>query len=1302
MTHKRYASSLSAGLLATTCVAGLLLQANGARAQQAAEAQAPASSTTMMQAATVAPAQSGQAAVVQRLVQQARFWMQQHQYENARQSLQSAARLAPDSVDLLEAEGEYQSHIGNRDAALDTQRRLHQAAPGSTYESQLNDLLHEQAISQPDLAHARSLAASGHSDQAVEAYQHLFNGSTPTPSLAVEYYQTLAGVSGQAGTAQDGLIRLVKANPSDFRAQLALAQVLTYQPGTRMEGLQRLQALQKYQSSAPVEAATAEKSYRQTLSWLPVTPETLPLMQKWLDAHPSDSALRTHMAEPAGGPPDKGALARQDGFKALNAGRLSAAQAAFQSALNLNAKDGDALGGLGLVAMRAGHNEEAHRYLEDAIAADPKNAAHWRPALAGMAVGEEYGSVRRLIASGQTQEAEQRLMTLARQPGQSEGATLMLADLQRSTGQTGEAERNYRAILARNGDNPIALMGLARVLMGEGQESEANALLSRLGDRYSDQVQQIEVSGIMAEAARTSDSAQKVSLLRQAMTKAPDDPWLRINLANALQQQGDSAEAANVMRPLLTSPRTPADYQAAILYASGNGNDTLARRLLAGLSPDDYSPAIRTIADEMAIKADLASRLSMVSNPTPLVREALAAPDPTGARGVAVADLFRQRGDMLHAHMALRIASTRNIDLTTEQRLAYATEYMKISNPVAAARLLAPLGDGSGTATGSAMSPDQRQTLMQLRMGISVAQSDLLNQRGDQAAAYDHLAPALQADPEATSPKLALARLYNGRGKYGHALDIDLAVLRHNPQDLDARQAAVQAAANDGKDNLAMQLAQDGVQQSPMDARSWLGMAVADRAVGHGDRTLADLRRAYELRLQQLKISRGDAIGGDETQATAPPTANPFRRDAYGHALSLGAPPGENGYSTAGSVPEISDQMLSSINGQIHTLSEDMAPSVDAGLGFRVRSGTPGMGALTEASVPIVGRIPLQAGTSALTFTATPTFLTSGHLPQTGYDIPRFGTNLFALERNLQNQNNSAEHRINTDTIGREAGVAPDVRFANNWVSADVGASPLGFTLPNVIGGVEFAPRVGPVTFRVSGERRSITNSVLSYGGMTDALTGKKWGGVVTNHFHGQVEATLGNTIVYGGGGYAIQTGHHVQSNTEVEGGLGANTLVYRNRKHEVRVGVNLTYFGYKHNEDFYTYGQGGYFSPQSYFAATVPVRYSGHSGLFDWDVTGSIGYQLFHEHSSAFFPTNPVYQALANGLAGVSTAELSLESARYPGDDVGSLVGGFDGRVGYRVSHSLRLDLSGRFQKAGNWDEGGAMISAHYLIMDQ
>ncbi|WP_026019647.1 cellulose synthase subunit BcsC-related outer membrane protein [Komagataeibacter europaeus] len=1327
---RRYVFSLSAGLLASSCM-GVMMAVPVARAQQA--------STAM----TGAQATGGTAAPRQILLQQARFWSQQQQYDNARQALQNAQRIAPDSPDVLEVQGEYQTAIGNREAAADTLRHLQQVAPGSTAANSLTDLLHERSISTGDLSQVRALAASGHNEQAVAGYQKLFNGGKPPHSLAVEYYQTMAGVPADWDQARAGLASVVAANPQDYRAQLAFAQALTYNTPTRMEGLARLKDLEGFRAQAPVEAAAAAQSYRQTLSWLPVTPETQPLMQQWLAAHPNDTALKEHMLHPPGGPPDKAGLARQAGYQQLNAGRLSAAEQSFQSALQINAHDADSLGGMGLVSMRQGDAAEARRYFQEAMAADPKTADRWRPALAGMEISGDYAAVRQMIAAHQYTEAKQRLTSLARQPGQFTGATLMLADLQRTTGQIDASEQSYRSVLARDPNSQLALMGLARVDMAQGNTAEARQLLSRVGPQYAEQVGEIEVTGLMAAASHTSDSARKVSILREAMTQAPRDPWVRINLANALQQQGDVAEAGRVMQPILANPVTAQDRQAGILYTYGAGNDAATRRLLSGLSPEDYSPAIRSIATEMEIKEDLASRLSMVANPVPLIREALSPPDPTGARGVAVADLFRQRGDMLHARMALRIASTRTIDLSPDQRLAYATEYMKISNPVAAARLLAPLGDGSGSGMGNALPPEQQQTLQQLRMGISVAQSDLLNQRGDQAQAYDQLAPALRADPEATAPKLALARLYNGEGKASKALEIDLAVLRHNPQDLDARQAAVQAAVNSGHKSLATRLAMDGVQESPMDARAWLSMAVADQADGHGHRTIADLRRAYDLRLQQVEGSRmaaGAGAAGAEQDALAPPSSNPFRHHGYGRQTELGAPVTGGSYSMEATSPEASDQMLSSISGQINTLRENLAPSIDGGLGFRSRSGEHGMGRLTEANIPIVGRLPLQAGESSLTFSITPTMIWSGDLDSGSvYDVPRFGTdmatqawNQYVNYMNRNNQGSTSRYKSQLVKGGEgEAGFAPDVQFGNSWVRADVGASPIGFPITNVLGGVEFSPRVGPVTFRVSAERRSITNSVLSYGGMRDpnyysaigryarSLYGKElasqwsqeWGGVVTNHFHGQVEATLGNTIVYGGGGYAIQTGKNVRRNSEREAGIGVNTLVWHNANMLVRIGVSLTYFGYGNNQDFYTYGQGGYFSPQSYYAATVPIRYAGQHKRLDWDVNASVGYQVFHEHSSPFFPTSSLLQSGAQYVANnyvtnaTSSDYLSQEtvnSAYYPGDSVASLTGGFNARVGYRFTHNLRLDLSGRWQKAGNWTESGAMISAHYLIMDQ
>ena len=42
---------------------------------------------------------------------------------------------------------------------------------------------------------------------------------------------------------------------------------------------------------------------------------------------------------------------------------------------------------------------------------------------------------------------------------------------------------------------------------------------------------------------------------------------------------------------------------------------------------------------------------------------------------------------------------------------------------------------------------------------------------------------------------------------------------------------------------------------------------------------------------------------------------------------------------------------------------------------------------------------------------------------------------------------------------------------------------------------------------------------------------------------------------------------------------------------------MNLTAIGYSKNLRYYTFGHGGYFSPQRYFSLSLPVEWSGRSG---------------------------------------------------------------------------------------------------------
>ena len=88
-------------------------------------------------------------------------------------------------------------------------------------------------------------------------------------------------------------------------------------------------------------------------------------------------------------------------------------------------------------------------------------------------------------------------------------------------------------------------------------------------------------------------------------------------------------------------------------------------------------------------------------------------------------------------------------------------------------------------------------------------------------------------------------------------------------------------------------------------------------------------------------------------------------------------------------------------------------------------------------------------------------------------------------------------------------------------------------------------------------------------------------------------------------------------------------------------IGANFFGMHYAHNLRYFTYGQGGYFSPQAFVVAAVPITFNGHYGpRFHYRVVASLGIQSFTEDSSAYFPLdvaiqtaqgNPFYPATTN-----------------------------------------------------------------------
>jgi hypothetical protein len=251
------------------------------------------------------------------------------------------------------------------------------------------------------------------------------------------------------------------------------------------------------------------------------------------------------------------------------------------------------------------------------------------------------------------------------------------------------------------------------------------------------------------------------------------------------------------------------------------------------------------------------------------------------------------------------------------------------------------------------------------------------------------------------------------------------------------------------------------------------------------------------------------------------------------------------------------------------------------------------------------------AGVSAGRFKlrAVPVFLDAGTV--SGQQIPLFGAMALVDPNDGYSFSQS------------ESGIAIGAAYEVGDFKADFGSSPLGFPVETLVGGINWRPSMDKVSFKLDLSRRPVTDSLLSYAGTVDPATGNTFGGVTKTGGRLDVAYDLGQFGVYADGAYHVLDGQNVARNSvyEIGGGFYARALDRRDMR--ITYGVNVTTFFYNKSLRRFTYGQGGYFSPQSYFAVAIPVEWSGGRDRFSYKLNAAIGIQSFKEDASAAFPNN-------------------------------------------------------------------------------
>ncbi len=357
----------------------------------------------------------------------------------------------------------------------------------------------------------------------------------------------------------------------------------------------------------------------------------------------------------------------------------------------------------------------------------------------------------------------------------------------------------------------------------------------------------------------------------------------------------------------------------------------------------------------------------------------------------------------------------------------------------------------------------------------------------------------------------------------------------------------------------------------------------------------------------------------------------------------------------------------------------------------RYRSGTIGLDRLTdlettvEASVTLADHIRLSVVPRAV-------FLNSGVLNVGAYagtttNVPVLGS--FPL--------NAATAPAQQVTNG----VGGEFQVTGRRFAAAVGYTPYEFLVQNYTGRVLYKPTSH---FTFYGNRDAVTETQLSYAGLRDpnsaggTISGNIWGGVISTG--GGVRFDLGDEHAgfYMTADGADLTGYHVLQNNRFEGSLGAYFLAHSfPGVGRINVGASLFGMHYASNERGLSYGLGGYFSPDAYFLASVPVTFTGRYGNnFHYTVAGSVGVQTFQEASQSFFPLDRGLQTTYDTAFGCTVAQIAAQTCGY--SPITSNTGanyGFNSEAAYRIAEHW---YAGGFLSANNTNNYNTVTGGFFV----
>ncbi|WP_425325306.1 cellulose synthase subunit BcsC-related outer membrane protein [Phytobacter massiliensis] len=1305
---------------------------------------------------------AGNDAALKALFDQANYWHEKSHDDLAMESLKKVLMVDANNTQAMYLMALWAQQNGDLQTAAQWRGRLAQVSPDDAGLQALDNAKQLTQVPQGQLSLARQQARSGNVPAALATWRSMFNGDTPPPSLAPEYYQTMAGDKALYPQALAQMKSFVAQNPQDTAARVALGKMLTWREETRRDGILLLEPM----ASGSKEA---DDGLRQALLWLAPQAGDERFYDTWLQRHPQDADVQNYYRKNIGG------AAKGAGYEALNSGDASMAKRQFEQVLQTNPDDADALAGMGYIAQRSGDYKAASQFLSRAASQGGEASQERQTQAEDAAFYGQLAQAQQALKEGNLSQALALSSPLAQQSGErGTAAKLFRADVLRQNKDYPQAEQILREVLTDQPQNASARENLYYVLREQNKTADAQAMLRTLPANLQARLQPRVATGAPGDPVRrqaqqlaaAGNTEQAIAVLRQGVTQVPGDPWLRLDLARLLQKSGQEGEAATVMIPLGREGAGASSLYAAALYASESGAWQQANSLLARINPASRNAQIRELSVRVNYNLQMATaeRYLAQGNMTAAANtlKALASQPPESPVDAGkLARMLARTGDLTTAVALVRGNMKQGVQGNAGD---YADQIAVLNQAGLTQEALTFMSNPDVQARST---PAQ---LAGVRNGYVINEADELREQGNYAAAYDKLIRALQNDPQNTDLMFAMGRLYQTGKMNKEAGVLYDYLMTRDSEDQAARVGAIDVA-----------LAENNVEKAQTLARGLRSDNSPDRLL-----LLARLEEAqgnHQQAMTYLRSARGKLVGLQSTNSAATPTIggvlladNPFTTTSktpapapsssvYGTTLpwQVAQVAPEPGTSLPGTtrtdLPAETAQArtLRQVDDMMRQLDEKTGMWLQGGVEIRGRDGESGTSKLTEARAPLTWSSS-PFGESRFEFTATPVTLSSGSA--SGDSWRRYGANPLAnavsnISASVQNALNAPANDGNSDkftdlagdadpnnlspftdpgferltnllgpdldrlkalsqssykanpntTIGSSTdsqnanGVELNMAVSGDSYRLDIGSTPLGQDLNTLVGGVKWSPKLtNYLTLILTGERRAVTDSLLSYVGLKDRYSGERWGQVTKNGGSAQLSYDDGDAGFFvGGGGYSY-IGENVESNTSVNANAGVYMRPWHDEFRQLQTGLSVSWMDFSKNLSYFTFGQGGYFSPQNYVSVSLPVDFSQKIDNWKLNLGGSVGYQSYTQDKSDYFPNDPQAQRMLQQLADLGFTK----EAQYGGRSQNGIGYTFRAGVDYNLNKEMTVGGKVGYDTFGDYNESTAGLWFRYMLGDK